>query len=434
MDGRYGNHLEEEVQAERRMSDGGYLEQFSDGDTTNMPFRNQGNLSIVKRGGDDERMKRRHSKRVVELESLLEHHHVAPDEQKKVLHNIQLLEDDLALVKRSLGQKNNVMRSTKVQKQELVSRVDQLEERIKDLIDAIKKKEKLIIRLRSQAMSFEEDVRNLQGENVGLQQERSRTLQTQTTLSTCGFLPASKLFITPEERRQQKEYQMQLQQGHVARASHHAKRRGSRKSKGGVHGKQSGTKTHKGLAQEDPRPTRPSPLSILLELIEQSHSSIDVMCHVFSNVTFANALAAASSRGVTVRVIFDATWLEFTLSASSISKPKQNWESIHRRWSANGVEFRTQHGPMHTSRPSPIFAPFRHNVVIVDGTTLITGPYQFADSSIDEESSLIAIQAQSEDRNECISEVQTLFDAFWAHPAVINLPVETTVVKLPPLM
>eukprot|EP00056_Hartaetosiga_gracilis_P002501 m.54232 g.54232 ORF g.54232 m.54232 type:complete len:423 (+) comp11079_c0_seq1:147-1415(+) len=400
-----------------------YLNRFSEGDITSMPFRNQGDHKAVQRGGDEQAqlsIKRRQSKRMVDIESVLQEQHVSPNDQKKVLLNVQQLESDLAMVRRNLGQKTSVMRSTKEQQKALIDKIDELEVRIKDLLDAIKKKERVITRLRSQANSFEEDVKTLKGEKAGLLLEHSRAMETQTTLSISGFLSASNVYVTPE--KQQEEQQR------------HRLPRKRRNSKKGGKLKGPRRRSHDpSTVEADTRPVKPNPLLVLLELISKSRESVDVMCHSFVNVRFGQALAAASARGVRVRVMFDANWYEMTVKSTSVSKPKQNWETIHRRWAHTKVEFRPQHGPMHISRPTPIFAPFKHNAVIIDGDTVAIGPYQFADTEEEEESSLVVIHAQIQGKNECVGDVKDLFEMLWKKPIATLLPPETTVVKFPPL-
>lgn len=118
------------------------------------------------------------------------------------------------------------------------------------------------------------------------------------------------------------------------------------------------------------------PMTRLITAASTATTSIDVMCFVFSHEGLCDALAAAHKRGVRVRVLLD----------NAFSKP-----TITGRWKCVPAEVLKAAGvPVKYDDEQ---AKLHHKVMIVDGSAVVTGSFNFsASAALDNDENVLVLR------------------------------------------
>ena len=173
----------------------------------------------------------------------------------------------------------------------------------------------------------------------------------------------------------------------------------------------------------------------LLALVGEAEESIAVMTHAFSSRRLGEALAEAARRGVAVRVLYDAAWLDMVVNSGPASMARSAWHKIYRRWRSAGVEHGGQHGARSAGGGVGMrggrFLPFQHNMMLIDGGRLLVGPWRFADSLSAEDASCIVVESDVPGASPCLTQVEAFFSQAWARRVHLAQPSDVTTVRLP---
>jgi predicted nucleic acid-binding Zn-ribbon protein len=173
----------------------------------------------------------------------------------------------------------------------------------------------------------------------------------------------------------------------------------------------------------------------LLRLVAEAQHSIAIMTHAFTSRRLADALAEAARRGVMVRVVYDASWVDMVVNSGPASIARSSWNKIYRRWRSAGVEHGAQHGARAIGGGAGVrggrYLPLQHNVMLIDSARLLTGPWRFADSLSAEDASCIVVESDVPGASPCLMQVETFFSQAWARRVALAQPGDVTTVRLP---
>lgn len=173
----------------------------------------------------------------------------------------------------------------------------------------------------------------------------------------------------------------------------------------------------------------------LLRLVAEAQHSIAIMTHAFTSKRLADALAEAARRGVVVRVVYDASWVDMVVNSGPASIARSSWNKIYRRWRSAGVEHGAKHGARAVGGGAGVrggrYLPLQHNMMLIDGARLLTGPWRFADSLSAEDASCIVVESDVPGASPCLMQMETFFSQAWARRVTLAQPGDVTTVRLP---
>eukprot|EP00730_Choanoeca_flexa_P016968 TRINITY_DN8107_c0_g3_i1.p1 TRINITY_DN8107_c0_g3~~TRINITY_DN8107_c0_g3_i1.p1 ORF type:complete len:322 (+),score=73.39 TRINITY_DN8107_c0_g3_i1:90-1055(+) len=170
-------------------------------------------------------------------------------------------------------------------------------------------------------------------------------------------------------------------------------------------------------------------LDHLQHSLEVASASIDILVHSFTSTKTAELLAHSAKRGVVVRVLYDAAWLDAVLAGGATSVGRANWIKIIKKWKRANLHHAgyQEQGASRGRRHA-----FRHNLVLVDRKTLISGSFLFSDQhGSDAGTSMTIVTAQSSRESPFINQATMLFESRWEQRVEPRFPAEFTTIKLP---
>jgi uncharacterized small protein (DUF1192 family) len=305
-------------------------------------------------------------------------HHITQHDEDVLRDSIRGLEADLNLQKRRLHHRIKASGQFQSEQAQLHDAIAQLQEEVTRLAAQLAKKVQQVAALQRDLSTRDAELERLHLAQQQLHQAHSSATEEQTVLAKCDFFPVSSA-----------------------------------------------------MAHDD---VYSNPGGFLQAVIQAARATVIVMTHAFTNGELGAALAVASKRGVDVRVLYDAAWMDATLSAGPSSVQRASWQRVYRRWKNSTIQHAGQLGAKLQSHVTARHLPFHHNVIVVDSTVMITGSWVFADEHhADMDSSFVILTAQEPGQNPCIASCCQLFEQLWSGRKQPSLPRELTTVRLPKL-
>eukprot|EP01147_Barroeca_monosierra_P004753 gene4753-6835_t len=349
-------------------------------------------------------------------------HRLTPQDQDDIINAFKDLERDVDLTKRRISNREDFVNRTKVERTELAEQIAEVEQEIYQLHEEISSREESIRKLKQIDKEHKSEIGRLLKEKSEIEAEMNVLRLDNAPLAHCDAVFASRF-----------QDMATIVKSSKTRQSFNRKRTSVQKPVQKSANADNGDNIDYTLSsQDDVMVTSISNVKQkLTELCASARSSISVMTQSFTCYLFSEALAVAAQRGVNVRVLMDADWLDSALRASTASRDHQAWNSIYRKFKLAGVQWGVQCGRRYTSRPSSTHVPFTHNNIIIDSTMLITGALKFADDYPEFESSLFVIHGNVPDAVPGIQRISEIFENMWANQVTVDAPQEVTRIRLP---
>ncbi|EGD75168.1 hypothetical protein PTSG_06821 [Salpingoeca rosetta] len=385
------------------------------------------------------------------VEQILQKQHRRPlskQDEEDILSHFRDLESDLELTKRRITRRSQFVNRTKEERGELVEQIAFLQEDIYALQEQVSLREATIRKQKQVERQLKADITRIEEEKAAILSELEVLSARYAPLAQCDSIVLSRVLTpslsptTSQEGRTRGNTSLAM-----AKSTSSTSIASNGQRNGGGSSDADDDDAAFGDDGGDDQTLNDSTVSstgrdgagcggfmrTLADCITAASSEVLVMTQTFTSRALADVLASASQRGITVRVIVDASWLNITLRASGASRDYQCWQRVYRRFKAAGVEWGAQRGRRHIARPTSTHVPFTHNAIIVDGLTLITGPLRFADEACanSAESSLVVVRGTSRNATPCIQSMHTLFTQMWGCLVEVDVPQEMTRVRLP---
>ena len=401
--------------------------------------------------------------RVEQLLKKQKKHPLTEQDKDSIIACFLELEGDLDLTKRRISQRSHVFNRTKEERTELLEQITDLQQDIYALREQVALRDAAMKRAKQTEKDLKAQITVAQEETLMVRRDLGDVLAKQAPLATCDAVMLSHQLAAahssthlslpspgtathsahdmgtrhPTHARSLQASMSESALDRFADSFHNSHYHdadadddelGGSSSNGAAEG-DAGSRATAAAEKHGKALTR-----VLGDVLASATRQICVMTQTFTSRPLADALAAASQRGVQVKVLVDASWIEATLRASGASRDSQCWQRVYKRFKSANVLWAAQHGRRQVARPSSTHVPFTHNAIIVDDSVLVTGPLRFADVQCgDAESSLVVVRATQAGCTPSITSMASLFHRLWASQVEVAVPNEITRVRLPKL-